>query len=274
MPQARDVPDPILATKVAVTPLQKCRRSGEFYVRDPRIETLIAELTGLPRAELLARARIANRNDPDYVPSECLVYFIRASRYDNNELWFESIYRILIARLLRSLPRAENSDNSESLVNGVIRDKVRGRFVELLSADRVSYVDKLDYFEVRFDGAVAKLRCDAWRSENVSMPLAYEEESGELLPEVEEAAAGGNLLARAESEHPVYRLSLNAAIVALPPEQRRVIHLLNQGFPIDSQEPDVMTITRVLGKSEKTIRNYRDKARAALRPTMAAGEQK
>jgi hypothetical protein len=32
---------------------------------------------------------------------------------------------------------------------------VFGRFVELLSADRADYVDKLDYFEVRFDGALA-----------------------------------------------------------------------------------------------------------------------
>ena len=143
--------------------------------------------------QLIARAAVTKRADTGYVPSECLVYFIRASRRDNNEAWFERLYRILIERVLRSLPRAESSDGkTESLTRGVVRDKVFGRFVEFLSADRAAYVDKLDYFEVRFDGAVASLRRDAqeqaWRDENRSRPLEYDEESGELSPEVEAAA--------------------------------------------------------------------------------------
>ena len=73
-----------------------------------------------------------------------------------------------------------------------MRDKVFSRFVELLSADRSDYVDKLDYFEMRFDGAVASLRRDAqekaWRDENRSQPLEYDDDSGELSAEVEAAA--------------------------------------------------------------------------------------
>src|SRR5258705_745678 len=81
------------------------------------------------------------------------------SRRDNNEAWFERLYRILTERVLRSLPRAESRDGkTESLTRGIVRDKVFGRFVELLSADRAEYIDKLDYFEVRFDGALASLR--------------------------------------------------------------------------------------------------------------------
>lgn len=76
-----------------------------------------------------------------------------------------------------------------------VRDKVFGRFVELLSAGRDAYVEKLDYFEVRFDGALANLRRDAqekaWRDENRSKPLEYDDESGELSAEVEE---GGRCL--------------------------------------------------------------------------------
>jgi hypothetical protein len=144
------------AGEAIVAPLRKRRLSGELYGRDPKIEALIAELAVLPRDELIARAEIAKRSDPGYIPSECLVCFIRASRRDNNEAWFERLYRILIGRVLRSLPKAESSDGrSESLTRGVVRDKVFSRFVELLSADRADYVDKLDYFEVRFDGALA-----------------------------------------------------------------------------------------------------------------------
>lgn len=265
-------------TEVTIPPLRKRRLSGELYVRDPKVEALIAHLSVLPRDELIARAAIIKRSHPDYIPSECLVYFIRASRLDNNEAWFERLYRILIERVLRSLPSAESRDGrTESLTRGVVRDKVFSQFVELLSADRAAYVDKLDYFEVRFDGALASLRRDAqekaWRDENRSQPIEYDQDSGELAPEVEEAAGVHDPFAAA-FEDAAYRLRLEAAIEALPPEQKRIIHMLRKGFPIDSKEAGVLTIAKALGRSEKTIRTYRDKAFAGLRAAMADGDEK
>ncbi len=266
------------AGEVIVNSLRKRRLNGELYERVPKVEALIAELAALPRDELIAKAAVTKRSDPAYVPSECLVYFIRASRHDNNEAWFERLYRILIERVLRSLPRSESSDGkTESLTRGAVRDKVFSRFVELLSTDRATYVDKLDYFEVRFDGAVASMRRDAqeqaWRDENRSRPLEYDEESGELSPEVEAAAGAHDPFAASDFDNAAYRLRLDAAIEALPPEQSRIIHMLRQGFPIDSKEADVMTIAKALGRSEKTIRTYRDKAFAALRTAMADGDE-
>ena len=261
-----------------IAPLRKRRLTGELYERDGKVEILLAELAALPRDELIGRAAITKRSDPGYVPSECLVYFIRASRHDNNEAWFERLYRILMERVLRSVPKSESSDGkTESLTRSVVRDKVFSRFVEILSADRASYVDKLDFFEVRFDGAVASLRRDAqeqaWRDENRSKPLEYDEESGELAAEVEAAAGVHDPFAASDFDDPTYRPRLDAAIEALPPEQIRIIHMLKEGFPIDSKEPDVMTIAKALGRSEKTIRTYRDKAIAALRLAMADGGQ-
>lgn len=271
-------PDAYRNGYAVVVPLRKQRLTGEVYERDRKVETLIAELAALPRDELIGRAAIRKRSDPGYVPSECLVYFIRASRHENSETWFERLYRILMERVLRSVPRSESSDGkTESLTRSVIRDKVFSRFVEMLSADRASYVDKLDYFEVRFDGAVASLRRDAqeqaWRDENRSQPLEYDEESGELTAQVERAAGAHDPFAAHDLDDPVYRSRLDAAIEALPPEQIRIIHMLKEGFPIDSKEPDVMTISKALGRSEKTIRTYRDKAIAALRSALADGEQ-
>ena len=75
-------------------------------------------------------------------------------------------------------------------------------------------------------------------------------------------------------DDPAYRTRLEAAIDALPREQSRIIHMLRQGISIDSQEPDVMTIAKALGRSEKTVRTYRDKAFAALRTAMADGEER
>jgi DNA-binding NarL/FixJ family response regulator len=41
------------------------------------------------------------------------------------------------------------------------------------------------------------------------------------------------------------------------------------GFPIDSKDPEAMTIAKALKKSEKTIRLHRDRAFAALRAALS-----
>ncbi len=261
-----------------VTPLRKKTLVGKLYTRDAEIEGKLAELEGLTRGELVARCSIRRRDDSDYIPSECLVYFVRASRSDHAAAGFEWLYKILVERVLRALPREENADGKTvSLTKAVIRDKVFGQFVELLSLDRVEYSEKLDYFEVRFDGALANLRRDAqeqaWREENRSVSLEYDEETGELAEEVERAAGSFDPFKQPEIGSSDYRLQLDVAIDILPPEQMRVIEMLRMEIPIDSKDVDAVTIAKVLGKSEKTIRTYRDKAFAALRIAMLGDNQ-
>ena len=158
-----------------------------------------------------------------------------------------------------------------------MRDKAFGRFVELLAADRIAYKDRLDYFEIRFDGALKRLRLDAERQarrdEKRHQPLGDDEASGELSPEVEAAARVYDPFAMPDLDEPAYRLRFDTAIENLPAGQRRIIHMLRQGFVIDSKDPDVMTISKALGRSEKTIRTYRNKAVAALRAAMGEGEK-
>lgn len=260
-----------------IMPLRKRRLTGELYTRDPKIEALLVELSSLSWNDLIARAAISRRSDPNYVPSECLVYFVRASRADNQEAWFERIYKILAERVLRALPKAESADGkTASLTREAIRDKAFARFVDLLASDRSDYSEKLDYFEVRFDGALDSLRRDAqeqaWRHENRSAPLEYDDETGEISPEVERAVGHFDPFADPEIDGDSCRLRLDAAIDALPPEQKRIIEMLRQGVPIDSKNPDVMTIVKALGRSEKTVRNYRDKALATLRVALTEGE--
>ncbi|MGO9357421.1 MAG: DNA-binding response regulator [Xanthobacteraceae bacterium] len=258
-----------------VTPLRKRRlRSEELYTRPPDIEAKLFELEGLSRDDLLSRVQIRRRDDPNYVPSECLLYFVRASRADNSTASFERMYKVLAERVMRSLPKAESVDGeSLSLTKGAIRDKVFGRFVELLAVDRIEYSEKLDYFEVRFDGGLASLRRDAqeqaWRDENRSTPLEFDEDTGEPSDEVEKAAGSFDPFAAPAIDGLDYRLRLDAAIEALPPEQMRIIEMLRQGIPIDSKDRDAVTIAKTLGKSEKTIRTHRDKAIVALRAIMS-----
>ncbi|WP_419605486.1 RNA polymerase sigma factor [Thiolapillus sp.] len=191
---------------------------------------------------------------------------------------FERLYKILAERVLRSLPRTESADGkTASMTNTIICDKVFDRFAEMLSRDRVEYSEKLDYFEIRFDGALASLKRDAKkqarRDQNRSVSLEYDDETGELTEEVERAAGSFDPFSQSEIDDPDYRSVLDAAIDTLPPEQMRIIEMLRMGVPIDSKDADAVTIAKVLGKSEKTIRTHRDKAFAALRAVMSGGDQ-
>jgi DNA-directed RNA polymerase specialized sigma24 family protein len=256
-----------------ITPLRKRTLEGTLYKRDAKVDALLAKLELLPRAELLAQCQITARNDPGYVPSECIMYFVRATRVDNSDEHFEWLYKILLSRLIRALPNPETNDGEViriSQTKSRIRDVAFDRFTEALASDREAYSEKLDYFEVRFDGAVANLRRDAqdtaWREENRTTTIEYDPETNDPSPEVEEAAGSFDPFENLEEND--YRSRLDAAIDTLPPEQIRIIQMLRQGFPVDSKDPDVVTIAKTLKKSEKTIRLQRDRALNALRAAL------
>lgn len=256
-----------------ITPLRKRTLQGTLYERDAKIQALLAQLELLPLAELVSRSQITDRADPSYVPSECLTYFVRATRQDNSHQQFERLYKILLSRVMRALPDPEVRDGTAiriSQTKSRIRDIALDRFTEALAADRQAYLEKLDYFEIRFDGAVVNLRRDAqgtaWREENRTASIEYDPETNEPSAEVEEAAGSVNPFENLEAND--YRSQLDAAIDSLPPEQIRIMEMLRQGFPIDSTDPDAVTIAKTLKKSEKTIRLHRDRALKALRAAL------
>lgn len=260
-----------------VTALRKQKPDKSRYRRPAKIETLLQTLMDLSRDELLVRAQIRARDDARYIPTECLVYFVRASRADNSDASFERLYKVLSARVLRALPAANAADGASlSLTRERIREKVYERFVEMLAGDRQTYDDRLDFFEIRFDMALKRLRQDAqrqaWRDENRTQPLAYDDDSGELTPEIEQAAGSANPFEGMEIYNEAFRLRLDAAIEALPTEQSRTIQMLMLGYQIQSDDPDIMTISKALEKTPKTIWNYRERAFKTLREVLIEGE--
>ena len=70
----------------------------------------------------------------------------------------------------------------------------------------------------------------------------------------------------------LFRSKLLVAISLLPPDQRRVVELLLQEYPIDSKEAGADTIVKILGCTEKTVRNRRDRAFAKLREALKEGD--
>ncbi|MDX3807688.1 DNA-binding response regulator [Bosea thiooxidans] len=250
-----------------IVPLTRRKKCGALYERPAPIEPLLIQLAALSRDELVERAAIRDRAHPEYVPSECVLYFVRASRRDNSDAWFERLYKILVERVLRSVPRAESGGNSTSLTSERIRNLVFDRFVEMLASDRRQADDKLDFFEVRFDLAIKRLRLDAqdlaWREESRTRPLD-DEGDGALSADVEAAEVSSNPFDDDIFSDPIFRERLYSAIDSLPPEQSRTMHLLLLGWPTYSSDPEVMTIAKALQCSDRSIRNYRERAMKTL----------
>lgn len=264
-----------------IVPLRKINlKTGGVYERTPQTEALLRDLVALPRVALIARCQISKRSDPGYVPSECLLYFVRASRDDNGDAHFERLYGLLLRRVLRALPKEETIRGAavrDDQTKSRIREAVTDRFIELLVMDRQAYVERLDFFEIRFDRAIVSLRQDAqkpaWRETKRNTSIEFDPDTNEPSAEVEAARGSFNPFEASLFGEEDYRLRLDAAIDTLPREQIRIIEMLRQGFPIDSKDPDAVTIARTLGKSEKTIRNQRDRAFAALRAALSLEAQ-
>lgn len=254
--------------------LTKTRASGQVYTRDPDIESAIQRLSELGGEALVERCAIDDPTNSDYVPSEAVLYFLRNTRWDNTDARFSRLYRSVLRRLLRALPKAERNRENIVEVNltlSEIGDAVRDRFIEMLALDRNEGDERLDYFEIRFDAAVARLRATArrkaWKNANRQEALGMDE-TGEPTLAVERAAGSLDIKIELYSDDPAYRSKVHTAIEALPGLQRRIMHMLMQGIQIDSQAPDVVTICKVVGKSEKTVRLHRDAAIMSIRTAL------
>lgn len=246
-------------------PLRKHKLDGTPYFRREKVEAEIQALAGVCAAELERRAGLWQVSDPGFVSPEALVYFVRNAAAGAHR---EKLTKALLVRVARRVPSvADSGGDTVSLTRMNIREDVRDHFIDLLLSDRNQYDDRLDYYEVNFNGAVAADRRDAndrhWKHENRTAEL--ETEDGEVSAQVESAVGDCDPFDADELDKKDYRLLLDEAIDSLPEFQRRIVVMWRQDIPIESNDPSVESISKVLGKSEKTIRTHRDKAFASLK---------
>ena len=254
-----------------IPPLRKRTKEGTLYTRRPVIEEYILETLDLPFPAFMERARRWTRGGPDYVPSEVLVHRIRATRDEDTDDEFNDLYLLLTERIRRTCPRAEFHEGERISEIGEmvdIREVVLERFVTLILKDRECYEENLDIFEAVFDRAVMRLRYDAfrrvYRRDRPLTPL--EDDEGDEVPDdVEDSLAVPNPQSMTPEEEVIYRIQVRRAIDTLPDIERRVVDMLEAGVPIESNDPNTLSIAGALGCTPKTVRNRRDRARRRIR---------
>jgi len=246
-------------------PLRKRRPDGTPYFRRHEVEAEIQALAGMSHGELERRAAVWRAGEPGFVSPEALLYFARNAAPG---LHRDRLTERLLFRLSCRVPKIANAGgDTVSLTRMNIREDVRDHFVDLLLSDRKEYDGRLDYYEINFNSAVASDRHDAngrhWKHENRTAEL--EDDDGEVSTKVEAAAGEYDPFNADALDKKDYRLLLDDAIDSLPEFQRRIVVMWREDIPIESNDPSVESISKVLGKSEKTIRTHRDKAFAALK---------
>jgi DNA-directed RNA polymerase specialized sigma24 family protein len=259
-----------------VAPLRKVRPDGDPYRRPDEVERAIAVLLQLPAGQVAERSQIEDPEHPDYVPAECVLYFVRRLAPDADKDALNRLFAALRQRVLRAVPVsarrvAGSAKLAERATDLEVRDAVMDKFQELLCGDRREYDPRLDFYECRFNAALARLRAtarrDVRRDESCREPAAFGVPA-EPSADVESALAAMRGSGDGEGIDFLYRSKLRAAISSLPPDERRVVELLLDEVPIDSQDKEVFTIVKALGCSEKTVRNRRDRAFQRLRDAM------
>lgn len=242
------------------------------YIRFADIQKILTVLDALSEADIVARCSLPKRN-AGYVPIECLIHMLRRGLRANNTELTNSLFTQFMARLRRVIPLRESE---ESLVRVQAYEQVQDRLVTLFAKESTEYQERLDFFEIRFDGALARLLQDARKKaskeKHRKAPLV-DEETGEIDPQVEKAAGAFDPFDPENISDEYYRSVLDEAMEELPTRQKRIIEMTRNNVLIDSQDPNVQTIVKTLGLSEKTVRNQRNKAIVAIKEFVKKGEK-
>ena len=257
-----------------VIPLKKHTQEGEPYRRRVKVENQLEEFGELTPDQLVEN--LTSSQQP--VPFEVLIYFLRHPELELSrghlEPIFHAFYGRLDAALRKTLPDASLDRAAD------IREEIIERILEMIAKDRSTQEDKMYYWEINFNHALANLRKDVLRDLGPARetdpllnaaPLMHEGEDGhEVSPEVDFAAADFINPNPSKLDDLIFRSRLMDAINHLPDEEKRAIGLFLQGIQIESKDPKVMTIARALECTDRTVRNRLNRAYEKLRVVLQA----
>jgi hypothetical protein len=258
-----------------ISPLRKRTRDGKLYVRFPDIEDQLVELDQLSAGELIARCRIPER-EAGSVPTECVLTLVRREWAAQNQSLHEPLLKVLLERLRRRLPRAVSKDGkTESMARSDAAEQIQDTFIGMLVGEVNGYDERLDYYEISFSRSLAALshtaKLHAHRSASRHEEL-YNEEEGEISADVEEVVGTFDPFDVDLLQQETYRSRLPGAMEQLEPLEKRIVEMWRNDIPIDSKDPNTITMRGMTGRSEKGIRLIRDRAFAKLCGLLTRGE--
>ena len=276
-----------------VAPLRKRSKGGKKYERRPEVERELETLEKLGLPEVVARARAGEQKGKPALSSEALVHIlrreVRVARPDGRTQGpIDALVSILIARCEVILKRRLWS--YDEFPREEITEAVVNRLVDDIYEDG----DKADYAEINFNHWLVRNRTDAIRKharkaarvkelgeafenleENEAQVVTEDEptEAGhestpERLYSLKEERERANLPSIIEharfSPDELHRIADVVMQAKLPADVLYAFLAHNLGMKVESQGPEEHTLVKHFDKSEKTIRNWIERAEKAF----------
>ena len=247
-----------------ITPLTHLdpQRPGNPYQRLASVEEQIVELLNLDEQSLTARSRILDFNDPEYIQSECLVYFLREALRAGNDSLVNGLATALSRRCAKHINDRIQGLIDQRYVDDCFNDAVAAIFGPIL--DIAS--DRADFAQVRF-GIFLK-----YRVLNVTRDYLKKQKedrmTASLDTEIEEPDRAPSTPAtlQVSADGIFNRAALNEMLSTLR-EPYRTAFLMRHvgGWEIENKNPKVYTISKHFGRSPKTIQRWLAEAEEQLR---------
>lgn len=249
-----------------VQPLTRCNSGGVPYQRLPAVTAQIERALRLDTDGLLEQVRVSDANSSFFIKEESLVYLIRHFRRGGCGAVVDHLSEVLYGRIadwIKSRLRVLGHENLEDGFSNVVLDVFDG----ILDVNS----DGSDFFQVRFWLALQRKTISSYRRA---------QKQHEVDLELEAATAA---LPRDDDDEPVNRTDnpweaipdqqllpeqqvLVAEGVSSIDEPYRTAYILHNimRFQVESLDPNEPTVSTMLGKTSRTIRNWLAKAEEQL----------
>src|SRR5215204_3872376 len=230
------------------------KETGELYARRAAVELQIGEILQMDGAQILELLKNKQRDSENYILDETIVYLLRQpqTERDLREILYTELNRRIWKLLKKFSSRFSDFSSFEDF-----RQRVE---MAILKKIFTFGSDSADYAEVNFGDFVVKTAKVAWRGELVKIEREKDLFYQERETEENEAPQIENTL-RSSDAPTDYTMMLREGLNKLPPNIQLVAELLLDGWQIESKNPEELTISKKLGVSSRTIRNWLAEAR-------------
>ncbi|MGD1152743.1 MAG: hypothetical protein ABR911_07720 [Syntrophales bacterium] len=244
---------------IKLRPLKHRALDGSLYQRDQKVEEQIISVILLDASSVIKRAKIRSKGSPDFLKEEVIVYLIREYLIRQDKATVGALCEILFRRCSSYIKyKFLSLDDalSEQAFSEVIRD-VMDPILDIKDNNG-------DYFQVRFWSGLRRKTIDAGRKYyteqkkrakktiNDEEDMAIHDKIGE---EIQDTALS--------AEDIIFcRQALN-----ILPEPIRTAFVLRyyHGWQIESDDPEMESISDYFGKTSRTIRHWLTQAHKILR---------
>lgn len=249
-------------------PLTGRNAEGYDYERSSEIERQILACLCLSNTEIVAKAKLKNKEESGYIQEETLVYLIKKSHKEQNQDLYNDLSQILVERCHNRLIYRHRNIASEAK-DDAYASVFLNLFDEICAKD-----EKGDFLQVRFWVTFDRMAIDVFRTYSRKQSKDRANLHPDSFMDVDESEdLWETAVSPIDQNIPDNRRGSSAELEGLKKdaykvlkEPIRTVFLLYHydGWPIGSIDPDEWTLSKQYKKSEKTIGNWLRKAEQDL----------